>query len=364
MPARGTASRPSRSVLQNAAAARHGTWLFAFAVLLLAAGAFAGDPYADLVTRLEEQAKDKLARAELRVMVGDFPCANQGSEGISTVSRMLEDRLREALGTSKTLTVIGRKHLEKMVQEKELQSSNLIDPHTIVKINVKGVDALLDGRYTHKEKTVSLSVTLSLLNGGEQVTVVGDVPQEVLRRAASKPQEAVTPQNREDFFQPQNIGNRKLNLNKLAQVNKNLANRKIKAEIWVEGGRNHFLGGEEIRYRVRVDRDCHIAIFCHQIDGTTSRLFPNRHNADTKVQKNRIITIPGDKAGFKYRIGAPFGGDIVQIVACNNRAELATVSHRLEGVRGLDLKQDVFPKTPDRILWGEQHILVYSYPKW
>jgi len=91
-------------------------------------------------------------------------------------------------------------------------------------------------------------------------------------------------------------------------------------------GRNCYVDGETIRYKIQCDAACHVAVFCHQVDGTSVVLFPNAWQGDSWVPAGEVVEIPGaGRGGFALKIGPPFGMDVVQVVACTTRSAL----HRL-----------------------------------
>jgi hypothetical protein len=132
--------------------------------------------------------------------------------------------------------------------------------------------------------------------------------------------------------------------------------------------------GQAVAFVVRADRDCHIAVFCHQSNDTTLLLFPNEHNVETFIRQGAETAVPGcDKAGFVIEAGEPFGRDHVQVVSCTSRPELerlllerrpvagtplAAVSRGVL-VRGLKVKPAP-ESAAGEALWGEAHLSVLT----
>ena len=132
---------------------------------------------------------------------------------------------------------------------------------------------------------------------------------------------------------------------------------------------------------MRASEECHIAVLCHQTDGTTVVLFPNRYASNTLIPPNKPIDVPGThKSGFEIVIGPPFGSDVVEVIACSKPSELhkslaehaaraeeqepVQVLTRGMAVKGIDSALSS-PKTGDGapLRWGQDSIVVSTFPK-
>jgi len=110
---------------------------------------------------------------------------------------------------------------------------------------------------------------------------------------------------------------------------KNIPND-FKVSIDTASGKKSFIKGEKIVFSLTSERDCHIALFCHQTDGSTILLFPNTWSGNTKVFANKRVTVPGtSKPGFEIVVGPPYGTDLIQVIACT---QYSLLHKRLENM--------------------------------
>ena len=155
-------------------------------------------------------------------------------------------------------------------------------------------------------------------------------------------------------------------------------------QLVVNEGKRDFAEGETISYHVQSGTGCHVAIFCHQVDGSTVVLFPNEFQRNTWVAAGTGVDIPNvGKDTFQFKIQRPFGADVVQVIACTKANALhqmisqytANIAKGM-GVRGIDrgivvegLSNSInapFAASseddkPPR--WSETHSVVCTYPK-
>ena len=142
-------------------------------------------------------------------------------------------------------------------------------------------------------------------------------------------------------------------------------------------GKTNFRDGEKIAFKLTTPRDCHVAVFCHQSDGSTVLLFPNSWNGNTKIYANSPVNVPGtSKSDFEIVVGPPYGTDIVQVLACTEPSllhkRLRNMAGQQEGYRGIPrglfsrgINDSVseFSKSDKPPAWGETSISISTYPK-
>jgi hypothetical protein len=163
---------------------------------------------------------------------------------------------------------------------------------------------------------------------------------------------------------------------RLANVSKD-----FQIEVFTVDGKRAYAEGETIAFRVRSAEECHIAVLCHQSDGTTVVLFPNRFASSSLIPANKSIDIPGThKSGFEIEIGPPFGSDVVEVIACTKPSELHRQFSQQAAVaepdapfqvltRGMAVKgiskavttSSASADAPPR--WGQDSIVVSTFPK-
>ncbi len=69
-----------------------------------------------------------------------------------------------------------------------------------------------------------------------------------------------------------------------------------------------------LRASVTSSEDGYLYLFYRDAVGNVSVLFPNRFQKDNFVRKNEPVTVPADGSGFKIRIDAPFGDELLKAV--------------------------------------------------
>lgn len=321
----------------------------------------------------------------VRVIVGDFPCSNSGSEGFSTISRVLEDEFGTAVTRRKDLELVTREKLGDLLEEKKLGDLNFLDPRTApAKISLKAAEILIRGHYIYSYPFITFKVEGVKLHGGTvaaaltEKSSLGLFPNvDVLPK---DPPNALA-----DKVLPQKAAETKTNRESVDGICRKLPNRDLPVELWVTSGRNNFQEGEKISFAVRTTKDCHIAVFCHQIDGSTVLLFPNRHCNSTRVAKDKVVGIPGEEKGKYYiEITPPFGGDIVQVIASTRKSALTGIMKAAQPVAGSPYatlsrgmltrgmqsvgtgegtgpEDDITAAGPAQ--YGENHVVINTYPR-
>ena len=151
----------------------------------------------------------------------------------------------------------------------------------------------------------------------------------------------------------------------------------FKISLKTKNGKTNFRDGEKIAFTLTSPRDCHVAVFCHQPDGSTVLLFPNSWSGNTKVHANRPVNIPGTKkSDFEIIVGPPYGTDIVQIIACTEYSLLHKRLQHMAGEktgyrgisrglfsRGINDSVSEFEKSDNPPAWCEASISVSTYAK-
>jgi len=346
----------------------------------VAGGAELRDPYSYLATELSRYVLTNAASIGL----GNFVYEN--TEQMSPFSSLLRDQLKVALSRNPRFKLITREALADLQKEGQLQSLSILDPGAQKpKIAVKGVEGIVRGRFFYKYPDVTVFAELMWLDGGEVKSVQVVVP-------AKDVGAQIWPANQPDQVNKERISSAVVpqNVEKSGQNISDVENR-IKSvpcdfdiSLSILEGKRDFAEGETISYRIHVTESCHVAVFCHQVDGSTVVLFPNPHSADTFVQKDKDVQIPGtSRSGFELVIGPPYGADVVQVIACTKRshlhqmlADFAKEDAGKSSYRGLT--RGIFvqgiekslsesegasePSGPPR--WSESHIVVSTYPKY
>ena len=348
--------------------------IFPFAAIAfspLALAAPKSDPFAKLADSLVEQLP--ASAKPVKLGVGNFVYSN--TPMMSPLSAVIREELEIALPKTRKVRVITRSDLDQLETEGEFQATDLVEPGTTVeKVTVEGVEGIVRGRFVTDGRTVTLYTEIAWLEGGnitkDKVSwpindVAGRVWPDKTRTEAG---EMIEPQNAEQSME----GIEEVTNAKLLNIKHDFP-----IELRTADGERAYPEGESISFRVRTPQACHIAVICHQSDGTSVVLFPNKWHKDTLIPANKWINVPGAlKSGFEIEISEPFGSDVVQVIACTDASSLhkeikgmasAATEDEPYGVmtRGMVVKKvkkasaaDVSKKT----LWSEKHIIVSTFP--
>jgi hypothetical protein len=81
--------------------------------------------------------------------------------------------------------------------------------------------------------------------------------------------------------------------------------------------------GEQMTIRVKSEADAYLYVIYEQADGATYVVFPNSAQPDNRVKAKQEVEIPGKDDTFRWTIGAPFGNELMKVIASKERiAEL------------------------------------------
>jgi hypothetical protein len=314
------------------------------------------------------------------VGVGNF--AYENTDLLSPFSSMLRDELEIALGETGKFKVVTRDRLADLQMEGKFQGKGILEPGTgVEKVSIEGIKGIIRGRFYATGEEVTVYAELAWLEGGEIKKARLAIPTSKVKakiwpdaaEAASKPMEGV--------IKPQNIEQSSANVQEIAKDRLAKVPKDFPVEIFTVDGKRAYAGGENIAFRVRSAQEAHIAVLCHQSDGTTVVLFPNRWSSNTLIPANKTIDIPGThKSGFEIEIGPPYGSDVVEVIACTKPSELHKqfsqhaasaqpeapfqVLTRGMAVKGIDKSVASAPESSDAPpRWSQDSIVVSTFPK-
>ena len=350
-----------------------------FAFLLLTshfATASSEDPFKKLAAMLGQESPEE----KVNIAVGSFNYENTDLQ--SPFSSMLRDELEIALGESGKFKVVTRDRLADLQLEGKFQGKGILEPGTgVEKVTIEGVKGIVRGRFYATGDEVTIYAELAWLEGGEIKKARLSIPFSKVRAkiwpdptdAAAKPMDGV--------IKPQNIEQSLANVQEIAKDRLANVPKDFPVEIFTVDSRRAYPEKETVSFRVRSARECHIAVLCHQSDGTTVVLFPNRFSRNTLIPANKPIDIPGThKSGFEIEIGPPYGSDVVDVIACTQPSELHKalskyasetnapapfqVLTRGMAVKGIDsaLAAAKVGSTA-ALLWSQDSIVISTFPK-
>ena len=334
------------------------------------------DPFKKLANNLAAESP----AGPVNIAVGSFNYENTDLQ--SPFSSMLRDELEIALGESGKFKVVTRDRLADLQMEGKFQGKGILEPGTgVEKVTIEGVKGIIRGRFYASGDEVTVYAELAWLEGGEVKKARIAIPASQVRAkiwpdpadAAAKPIDGV--------INPQNVEQSLANVQEIARDRLAKVPRDFPIEIFTVDGRRAYPEKETVSFRVRSARECHIAVLCHQSDGTTVVLFPNRFSRNTLIPANKAIDIPGThKSGFEIEIGPPYGSDVVEVIACSQPSELHKalsqyasetsapapfqVLTRGMAVKGIDsaLAAAKVGSTA-ALLWSQDSIVVSTFPK-
>jgi hypothetical protein len=352
-----------------------------YLVLTLALGcgklsAASEDPFSKLAADLGKESSGE----KVNIAVGSFNYENTDLQ--SPFSSMLRDELEIALGETGKFKVVTRDRLADLQMEGKFQGKGILEPGTgVEKVSIEGVKGIIRGRFYAKGDDVTVYAELAWLEGGEVKKARLAIPTSKVRAKIWPDAADASSKSLDGAIKPQNVEQSLANVQEIAKDRLAKIPKDFQVEIFTVDGKRAYAEKENISFRVRSVEDCHIAVLCHQSDGTTVVLFPNRFSSNTQIPANKAIDIPGThKSGFEIEIGPPFGSDVVEVIACSKATELhkqfsqfaakATDEQPFQtltrgmAVKGIDSALSS-SKNGDAspLKWGQDSIVVSTFPK-
>ena len=316
----------------------------------------------------------------MNIGVGNF--AYENTDLLSPFSSMLRDELEIALGETGKFKIVTRDRLADLQMEGKFQGKGVLEPGTGVdKVSIEGVKGIVRGRFYATGDEVTVFAELAWLEGGEVKKARLAIPSDEVKAKIWPDPEQAAGKQLTGAIKPQNVEQSLASIQDLAGSRLADVPKDFQVEVFTTDGKRAYAEGETVSFRVRAAEECHIAVLCHQSDGNTVVLFPNRFASNTLIPANKPIDVPGThKSGFEIEIGPPFGSDVVEVIACSKPSELhKTLAQfastaaaeqpfqtltRGMAVKGIDSALSS-PKTGDGapLRWGQDSIVVSTFPK-
>jgi hypothetical protein len=317
---------------------------------------------------------------ESNVGVGNF--VFEDTEMLSSLSSLLRDELEFALGKTDKFNVVLHGRLADLQRDGKFHGKGILEPGSNIEgVSIEGIDGIVRGRFYANENNVTIFAESIWLKDGRMAKARVVIPTAAIgtriwpdlqQAAAHQLAGVINPQNAEQSLASiQDVKD-----SRLADVPQN-----FQVEVFTADGKRGYAEGETVSFRVRSAEECHIAVLCHQSDGNTVVLYPNRFASDTLIPANKPIDVPGTHiSGFEIVIGPPFGSDVVEVIACSKPSDLhKTLSQfastsaeqqpfqvltRGMAVKGIDSALSS-PKTGDGapLRWGQDSIVVSTFPR-
>lgn len=331
----------------------------------------------DMILRMLADLDQRSTGNKLDIAVGSFNYEN--TELQSSFSALLSHEMEVGLVQSGKVNVISRKGMADMQGNGLLSFQKNLEPGaSLQKDSPAWVKAILRGRFYPSANGVKVDAELAWLESGKVKKTHLDIPAgKVMEKMGGDTSAAKSSVS--SAIQPENIQQSLDNVKQIVTDRFEKIPKNFPVEIFTGDGKRAYVAGESIRFRVRSAEDCHITVICHQSDGESVVLFPNRWCRDTLVHANETIEIPGTANHFKMRIGPPFGSDVVEVIACSQESEIhkkfaqnptATddqhpfqIVNRGIIVEGIDsVLSDQKSSTASACRWGRDHIIISTFP--
>jgi hypothetical protein len=75
-----------------------------------------------------------------------------------------------------------------------------------------------------------------------------------------------------------------------------------------------YQGGDVMFVHVVSERDGYLYLLYKQADGSVNCLFPNKVQQDNRILGHKAVTVPSMDAGFRIRIGPPYGREVLKAI--------------------------------------------------
>jgi hypothetical protein len=340
------------------------------------------DPYLSLAEALAQTAGGD---GKINVGIGNF--VYEDTDLLSPYSAMLKDEMGIALPKVGKFEVITRERLADLQNEGKFQAKDIVEPGTEAKkVQIEGVQGMIRGRFYYQPPNLTIYAEIAYLDGGETRKVKVIVPaNEVATRI--RPSDAQRQSEPEVAIAPQALKESIASIADVSGVVKQF-NHDFDLQVNTTDGKRGYAAGENVSFRVRSSRDCFIAVIDKQIDGKAILLFPNVFYSDNYLSAGKAIDVPGTvKHGFAIKVSAPFGSDVIQVIACTRNDALQRIvdafpasteanpyTTRTRGIidgvitRGMNIagtcedskNTSLDSQSPQ---WAEDHIVISSYPR-
>lgn len=129
---------------------------------------------------------------------------------------------------------------------------------------------------------------------------------------------------------------------------------------------NDFREGDSLSVRVRCEIDAYLYVLYQQADGKVFQIFPNKIQQQNKIAAKQEVVIPASDDLFRWKVGPPFGKEVVKVVACKVPVdELAEPTSRAKNFNPISNKQlkdaagQIAQMQPSD--WAEVDLELYTY---
>jgi len=347
---------------------------------LLVFGSLGKSSAEDVFSNLAVDLSSGLAGEIINVGVGNF--AYENTDLLSPLSSLLRDELEIALSKTGKFKVVTRDRLADLQMEGKFQGKSVLEAGSgVSKVSIEGIKGIVRGRFYASGDEITIFAELAWLEGGEIKKARISIPSSQVKAKVWPDPQIASGKDVGGIVKPQNVEQSLANIQDVAAGRLAKISKDFQVEVFTTDCLRAYPQGSNVSFRVRSAEECHIAVLCHQSDGTSVVLFPNRWCTNTLIPANKSIDVPGThKSGFEIEISPPFGSDVVEVIACSKDSELhktlsqyATQPHAQEGfqvlTRGMMAKgiesSIANSKSGESapLRWAQDSIIVSTFPK-
>ena len=93
--------------------------------------------------------------------------------------------------------------------------------------------------------------------------------------------------------------------------------------------------GDKLYLFLKANLDCYVRVLYHQVDGTNLEIFPNQWHPGNRIEKDHLYQIPPDQGGFEMEVLAPFGVEMVKVMASTEPLDPSTQERDPGGLKAV-----------------------------
>ena len=125
--------------------------------------------------------------------------------------------------------------------------------------------------------------------------------------------------------------------------------------------------GEKLAAEFTAEREAHLYLIYHQADGKSLLLFPNEARRENRIAAKQPVIIPPPGQDFRFRIGPPFGTEVLQVIASLKPLEeldgLVQKTGRAPIVSGEVIEKLKERLSKDLASWTEHRVIIRTTAK-
>jgi hypothetical protein len=178
--------------------------------------------------------------------------------------------------------------------------------------------AVLRGTCFELDGAVKLNLRATSTTGEDLAAASLTFPSSLLQQAGLK----LAPDNLQEARQALAIAN--------AQVQASSLKVKVALD---RGDGGIYRKGDKLYLFLKANLDCYVKVLYQQVDGSKLLIFPNKYHPDARIRKNQLYQIPPDDNSFEWVVQAPFGAEMVKVMASTEPVEVPGSAPDANGLR-------------------------------